>query len=120
MKFRRDSTKGEMMDEGTLEQKMSRAWLEGLEAAFDVDSPVNPYEPVEYTPNDQEITETLLGTFTGDEIGRYSLQYRLNIAALERVRVMGELENLEQRLTHTAPAAYTVGTCIRIIREMKV
>jgi hypothetical protein len=102
MKIREDSTKGETMDKQEIREE---AWQEGAEAAWEWSVsreegfPDNPYTPeVECTPSHQEITDTLLGTFTWDEIGRYLHQRELNIAALERLRVAGELERLKETL----------------------
>jgi hypothetical protein len=104
MKFRKDSTKGELMDEGQIREE---AWLEGRDAAYKqhvcgsfANRPENPYTPVvQYTPSDQEITDTLLGTFTEDEIGRYLRWRELNIAGVERMRIVGELKTFEGGLT---------------------
>jgi hypothetical protein len=90
-----------MMDEREIAEK---AWREGVYAVTGLSPETaltvpNPYAPaVDYTPSQQEITDTLLGTFTWDEIGRYLHQRELNIAALERRRVAGELQRLKETL----------------------
>jgi hypothetical protein len=112
------------MDE---QEAREEAWQEGVSAAmkgmglmWSLDEYPNPYTPeVECTPSHQEMNAVLLSEFTQEEIWRGERQREDQLAVLARVKVVEELESLEQRLTHTAPAAYTVGTCIRIIRDME-
>jgi hypothetical protein len=106
-----------MMDEETLEQMMSRAWLEGLEAAFDVDSPENPYEPVEYTPSLVEMNTVLLSKFTQLEIWRGEKQREGQLAEHERVMIVEELQQL--RSVDVDPlVVQTINHCVGMIRRM--
>jgi hypothetical protein len=106
------------MNEETLEQMMSKAWLEGLGATFNVHAPVNPYEPVDYTPTNQEIIKTVLNTFTEDEMLRYFHKREGALAKYERERVVEELERL--KLGYTDPlVAQTINSCVGMIQRME-
>jgi hypothetical protein len=116
------------MGKETLEQMMSRAWLEGIEAAFDVDSPENPYEPVEYTPTNQEITKAVLKTFTEDEMLRYFHKREGALAEYERGSVVNQLEimRLDEKREAWKTCAYVSPTraqaiedCIALIKSIK-
>jgi hypothetical protein len=121
-----------MMDERQIREE---AWQEGRNAGYRqqamgdlADRPLNPYAPaVDYTPSQQEITDTLLGTFTWDEIGRYLHQRELNIAALERVRVVGWLERERSHYNRLAGVNHgplsiarndTILECVAIIKRL--
>jgi hypothetical protein len=94
-----------MMDEETVEQKMERAWDEGARAPRQIQTfngtatrTVNPYTPVvEYTPSLVEMNAVLLSKFTQEEIWRGEKRRDDQLAALERVRVVGELKVMKLR-----------------------
>jgi hypothetical protein len=86
-----------MMDEETVQQMRSRAWLEGLEAAFGTDSPENPYAP-DYTPSLQEMNRVLRKTFTQEEIWRGEKQREGQLAEHERVMIVEELKTFEAEI----------------------
>jgi hypothetical protein len=82
-----------------------QAWAEGAEAVyrgnnlFDGVFPDNPYTPeVEYTPSLVEMNAVLLSKFTQEEIWRGEKRRDDQFAALERVRVAGELQRLKETL----------------------
>jgi hypothetical protein len=123
MKFRRDSTKGEMMDEREIAEK---AWREG---AFAVQQqrqrvgakaviPENPYAPVVYTPTSEEIRIAIGDVYTGDELYRYQKKRDDEIAEYERGMVVEELQRL--RSVDVDPlVVQTINHCVGMIRRMK-
>jgi hypothetical protein len=123
MKFREDSTKGEMMDEQKIR---AEAWQEGRTAGYRqhvlgdlANRPVNPYAPVvKYTPTNQEITKAVLKTFTEDEMLRYFHQRERDIAEYERGMVVEELQQL--RSVDVEPlVVQTINHCVGMIKRMK-
>jgi hypothetical protein len=123
MKFREDSTKGEMMNEREIAEK---AWQEGRTAGYrqhvlgDIaDRPVNPYAPVvKYTPTYMEVHKALMEAFTEDEIVRYFGQRERDIAEYERGMVVNKLQQL--RSVDVDPlVVQTINHCVGMIRRMK-